>query len=400
MSGIIGNNIVRNGLVLCLDAGSSKSCSGQPVTNLLTYSDTINSVWYGYCGPTSNITYNTTDVTDPSGTNTAVKIARNNSNGCFGVGDVAMGLLYSISPGVILSSGKTYTASIYARGASGGETFVYGLNDTHGVGTTLTSGWVRYTTTFSNITNTDRGFQFYNSTATSQVYYVWGPQVTLGTVAGDYVASVGAANGTKNLTFRDLSGNNNNSLFVNNPIYSTANIGNISFDGSAQYVSIDNSSSLQVADTFTVCAWIKANNLSARYGIFSTRLTNPSGAWQFEVGTGSSGTNRILITGLGTWIAESVDNVISSGQWCYISVVKVNNATQGASLYVNGYLVSNSTTSAYTISNNSDAKRIAQGTGSGQHFPGSMGQVYLYNRALSASEILQNFNATRKRFNI
>jgi hypothetical protein len=397
MSGIIGNNIVKNGLVLCLDVASPKSCTGQPLTNLLTYTDSFSSPWGGYCGPTTNITFNTTDITDPLGTNTAMKVVRGSNVICNGT--EAWGLLYN-PVSAILSTGGSYTVSFYARGASGGETLDFGLNDSHMTySQALTTTWTRYTYSNSSITDTSRGMQFRN-TSGNCTYYVWGPQTVYGSIAGSYLVSSGANNGTANLTWKDMSGNNNNSLFINNPIYSTANIGNISFDGSAQYASINNSSSLQVADTFTVCAWIKANNLSARYGIFSTRLTNPSGAWQFEVGTGSSGTNRILITGLGTWIAESVDNVINSGQWCYISVVKVNNATQGASLFVNGYLVSNSTTSAYTISNNSDAKRIAQGTGSGQHFPGSMGQVYLYNRALSASEILQNFNSTRKRFNI
>lgn len=398
MALVRGPRIVRNGLVLHLDAAQRTSCTGQPVTNLLTYtSDFSNGVWVGYCGPKSNITYNTTDITDPIGTNTAVKIARNNQNGCYGVGDVAMGLLYS--SGTILTSGGTYTVSFYARGASGGESLVYGLNDSHGVGTTLTTTWTRYTTTFTNISGTDRGIQFYNSTATSQVFYIWAPQTQEGAYVGPYAAS-GATNGTANLTWIDLTSNKNNGTQTNNPAFISSNGGSILFDGTNDYVAINNSTSLQVADTFTVCAWIKASNLSARYGIFSTRANNTTGCWQFEVGTGNGGSGRILITGIGTWMAESVNDVITANTWYHVCVVKVNNATQGASLYVNGQLVSNSGTAAYTISNNSDEKRIGIGTGSAQYFPGNIALVSLYNRALSSSEILQNYNTTKGRFNL
>ena len=105
-----GPKIVTDGLVLCLDAADKNSCGGQPITNLLTYTNTFASSWSQYCGPTSNVTFNTTDITDPIGTNTAVKIVRNNVAVCNGSGSVSGGLLYSAAlPS--LSSGGTYTTS-------------------------------------------------------------------------------------------------------------------------------------------------------------------------------------------------------------------------------------------------------------------------------------------------
>ena len=201
-------------------------------------------------------------------------------------------------------------------------------------------------------------------------------------------------------TIYDVSGSTNNGTLNNSPTYSSDSNGILLFNGSSQYVGIANSSSLQVADTFTVSAWIKASNLSARYGVFSTRANNTTGSWQFEVGTGSGGTGRILISGVNVYIAQSVNNVITTNTWYHITVVKINNATQGATFYVNGSAVSNVGTGAYTISNNSDEKRIAIGTASSQYFPGYIAQIFVYNRALSASEILQNYNATKGRFGI
>ena len=198
----------------------------------------------------------------------------------------------------------------------------------------------------------------------------------------------------------DLSGNNNTGTLVNSPTFNSANCGNLAFNGSTQYVNITNSTSLQVTATFTVCAWIYPTTLAARYGIFSTRAANAAGGWQFEVGIANAGTNRMALTGVGTWIAETVDNVISTNTWQHVCVVKVNNATTGATMYVNGSSVSNRVTTAYTISNNTDVKRVASGTNTLEFFPGNIAQTLLYNRALSVNEIFQTYSATKTRFGL
>jgi hypothetical protein len=172
------------------------------------------------------------------------------------------------------------------------------------------------------------------------------------------------------------------------------------FDGTDDYVGVSDSTSLQVADTFTISAWVFPTNLNARYGVFSTRTSNTPGCWQFEVGTGSGGTNRVLVTGVGTWIAESTNNVITANTWSNICFVKPNNATQGGTIYVNGVPVSLTQTTSYTILNNSDIKVVGSGTNLSQFFPGNIANVCLYNRPLSASEVQQNFQAFRPRFGI
>jgi hypothetical protein len=172
------------------------------------------------------------------------------------------------------------------------------------------------------------------------------------------------------------------------------------FDGTDDYVDVSNSTSLQVADTFTISAWVFPTNLNARYGVFSTRTSNTPGCWQFEVGTGSGGTNRVLVTGVGTWIAESINNVITANTWSNICFVKPSNLTQGGTIYVNGVPVSLTQTTSYTILNNSDIKVVGSGTNLSQFFPGNIANVCLYNRPLSSSEVQQNFQAYRLRFGI
>ena len=127
---------------------------------------------------------------------------------------------------------------------------------------TLTTTWTRYTYYISSVSDTSRGMQFRNTTGNC-TYYIWGPQVVLGTVAGDYVASVGATNGTKNLTFRDLSGNNNNGTFTNAPVFSSSNLGVITFDGVDDYITVADNSTLDLSGDKTLCCWV---NLGADPG--------------------------------------------------------------------------------------------------------------------------------------
>jgi hypothetical protein len=198
----------------------------------------------------------------------------------------------------------------------------------------------------------------------------------------------------------DLSGNSNTGILVGSPTYSTNNNGTLVFNGTNQNTNITDSTSLQFADTFTISAWVYATNLSGRYGIFSTRRDNTAGCWQLEIGVANGGTGRVAVTGVGTWIWESVDSVVNSNSWYHVCFVKLNNATVGGSMYLNGISLTPLQTTAYTIINNSSVKIIGNGTNNSQFFPGNISNVTLYNRALSADEVAQNFNAIRGRYGI
>jgi len=223
--------------------------------------------------------------------------------------------------------------------------------------------------------------------------------ITTGSVL--YVdAGIATSYGGSGTTWTDLTTNTNNGTLTNGPTYNTGSGGSILFDGNDDYVSVSNSTSLQVADTFTINAWIFPNSLSNRFAIFSTRRFNAAGSWQLEVGTGSTGSGRIVLTGVGIFIAESVNNVITTNTWSNICFVKPNNATQGGIIYVNGVSVSLSGTFPYTITNNSDEKLIGCGTNLGSFFPGRISNICLYNRVLSATEVLQNYQSQRQRFGL
>jgi hypothetical protein len=67
-------------------------------------------------------------------------------------------------------------------------------------------------------------------------------------------------------------------------------------------------------------------------------------------------------------------------------------------MYINGVLVSGPTPKSWnTVANNAQIGRQTSGI---EYWNGNIGQVSIYNRALSAAEILQNYNATKGRFRL
>ena len=152
-------------------------------TNLVPYSQQFtNYTWGGYCGPMTNVTPNTTDFKAPDGSQTATKILTPGTITCGSTPSV--GALSSIPGG--LTPGQTYTVSVWLRGANGGESVFFGLNDTYTTSVTLTQVWQRYTVTYSDIGPNDRGFEL-ATWATNITYYFWGAQTELSSSVGPYI---------------------------------------------------------------------------------------------------------------------------------------------------------------------------------------------------------------------
>ena len=67
--------------------------------------------------------------------------------------------------------------------------------------------------------------------------------------------------------------------------------------------------------------------------------------------------------------------------------------------YINGILDSTQTNTDYTFHPSfSNIFKIGQGYSTSTMYSGKVGSLKIYNRALSATEVLQNYNATKTRF--
>ena len=191
-------------------------------------------------------------------------------------------------------------------------------------------------------------------------------------------------------TWKDISSGGNNGTLTNGPTYNTGSGGSIVFDGTNAHVTTTFNTQLT---NFTVCLWFRptdstnptyARLLDKNYGGgFWLGKGTSANSWGGGVLEGSSPFGRYL--------------TLTDGQWNFLVSIR-SGITH--TLYGNGIT---NTTSGTVSSNALDTTNLMIARyidGGGFNFKGNISQTSIYNRALSASEVLQNFNATRARFGI
>ncbi len=168
----------------------------------------------------------------------------------------------------------------------------------------------------------------------------------------------------------------------------------LSFDGTDDYVSINDNASLHLSNTITIEAWVNPSNLNGRFPIYSTRIIDEAGAYQLEIGTGNGGTNRVAVSGKGTWVAETNDNAISTGVWTHIVYTRTGTGSGTSKIYVNGVEQSLISDADYTFVDNNSIKCI--GNGNIGHFAGQIDEVRIWNDVRTQAEIAGNMCMTLK----
>jgi hypothetical protein len=188
-------------------------------------------------------------------------------------------------------------------------------------------------------------------------------------------------------TWTDLSGNGNNGTLVNGVGYNSGNGGSIVFDGTNDYAISTQNFIFSSNNPLTISVWIKTNSLTLD-GAYYRRILS------FNTNYGISTTT----TSVG-WYTAGVDLItpvtISTGLWYKVDCIYTGTQYQ---TYLNGVLA-NSFTSTFPATSSQLWIGRFHSSNDGR-FNGNIAQASIYNRALSAAEIQQNFNATRSRFGI
>jgi hypothetical protein len=207
----------------------------------------------------------------------------------------------------------------------------------------------------------------------------------------------------------DLSGNGNNGTLTNGPTFSSTNGGNIFFDGTNDYVRVSSTSIIPGSSSFTFNIWL---NYSISGGaifrdIVNNRDSGPNYAgflFTTYEGTGvNNGKIRVqLNTSAATNSYYSTGRAIATGTPKCASVV-VNRESNLLIFYVDGtFDASFSISGVGNISSTSpfDIGWDQRFANPQAYFLGTIYSSQVYNRALSAAEILQNYNATKGRFKL
>ena len=193
----------------------------------------------------------------------------------------------------------------------------------------------------------------------------------------------------------DLSGNGNTGTLTNGPTFNSANGGSIVFDGSNDYVS-SFPTQISGVGSKTVSAWIKINKTS-RVGLAGIRDGGSQTGWVFTVNRTTYGNLTYFHTGGST--LEVAAGIITN-TW-YNVCVTYNLTSTTAILYLNGVQIGSPSTS-FTAITPSSFKGVVGNEDSAfsDLFSGNIAQTLIYNRALSASEVLQNYNITKAKFGL
>ena len=192
-------------------------------------------------------------------------------------------------------------------------------------------------------------------------------------------------------TIYDLSGSGNTGALINGPTFSASNGGSILFDNVNDYVSFGTSSSVKPTQLSLAC-FFKINAINAPNVIVGKQ------------GTGVGAASYALVVQNGKLNFRIESGGIQDASYTFSNTSTYNYAVgtydgSALKLYLNGSLVGTATTSVSIIY--SDSYPLLMGYYANA-FATSMniGSMQLYNRALSATEVMQNFNAMRERYNI
>jgi hypothetical protein len=189
----------------------------------------------------------------------------------------------------------------------------------------------------------------------------------------------------------DLSNNSRNGTLTNGPTYSSADGGSIVFDGTNDFVQCSGSITATAA---TFVAWIRRNGSQGTYdGILSSRGTSVTGMQFYS----SDQLGYIWNNAINTYTWNS-GLTVPDLTWCMVAV-SVTSTSATAYLCQSGGITSATNTVSHTSTTIDDIK-IGQEEFGGRFFTGNIATAMIYDRALSAAEISQNFNALRGRYGI
>jgi hypothetical protein len=235
------------------------------------------------------------------------------------------------------------------------------------------------------------------------VQYANGKIVTNGLVLALDAADRNSYSGS-GTSWTDLSGNGNNGTLTNGPTYSSANGGSIVFDGGNDYIStpIQN---LNRPCTFSI--WVNLSGLSL-YQTFFGQDTSQSiarGRFYFQkAGATSEGAvlnkvNFSIVLSNNSIVPVNSNNVIVTNLWYNYCVVLT---TTTISMYENGILQNtvNDSNAFLTPNTTITLNSGYYNNGVTDYVNGKSSSFLIYNIDLSATEVQQNYNAQKVRFNL
>ncbi len=211
----------------------------------------------------------------------------------------------------------------------------------------------------------------------------------------------------------DLRSSTTGSLKGGTSFIST-NVGVFDFDGGNDYIQFQDENKFHFNNgssdsAFSISTWVNFDSLSASMTIISKDQGGSTREWALAIFNNSGYRARLFLKGaLNGTNQQSIDTNSTfdeTGVWYHITAtysgVGGSNAHDGMTFYVNGIAEAE-----YSATTDAGYVSMQQGTAPleiGRYFTsnnmnGKISQLLIYSKELSAAEVLQNYNALKRRF--
>ena len=310
-------------------------------------------------------------------------LALKRGNFWIGTGDVAKGPTQQTDywNGISPSIGG-YT--IYLNKSSNGPSIYTAVNNSELIFYTNLIAGTSYTTA-------DECFLYYSTQTDKMVFNADYPAISTSGLALNLDAGFRPSYPATGASWYDLCSGGTSGTLINDPSFNADSGGSIVFDGSNDYVSLP-SQTLFTNSSFTIALWMYPQ-VSSDGIIFSAYGPGP--------GLNNRAIHiRLTSTGVITFAFYNDDLTSSAGafvnnEWQYL-VCTYNFATDTSTIYVNGVSKATGNQGPF-IETQTLTVRIGNWFAQ-EYYRGRVSSLNLYNRSLSQTEILQNYNAQLSRY--
>ena len=202
------------------------------------------------------------------------------------------------------------------------------------------------------------------------------------TSVGDWKADEGSG---ATLVNSSSLGATNNGAILGNPTWVAGQHGQaIRFDGTGDYATVADNSSLDISGAITMAAWVKPEKTATQYLI---KKATQGGTDGYELSLATTGFAFVRFNATASGTTYRVDSPTAypnnGATWMHLAATSDGTTIR---LYVNGVEVATKPAPAAITTNNLALGIGAQADGVSS-LQGAMDDVLLYNTALSASEI-------------
>ena len=193
-------------------------------------------------------------------------------------------------------------------------------------------------------------------------------------------------------TVTDLVGINN--VTLSGVTYQSINGGVFSYDGVDDQGTAGDFFNYQA---FTINLWVKPGSTQVTYADIIDNDHNGNRNWVCQQDGNTQNQYRFGVHGASSQNSYTSSFTLTAGNWVNLIFTYDGDKVRG---YNNGVLFSTGGSLGTTINYSAQDFHIGRWGGGGRYWEGEYGPLYCYNAALSAAQILQNFNAQKSRFGL